>query len=154
MTRTKKAFAMSVAAVVALAVIDAGAHAEAPPGQYTDLGDGTVRDNETGLVWQQRVDDTTVNQAAAISHCDALTFAGRTDWRLPSVLELRSIVDETRSAPPTIDVTFFPDAQPTYFWSATPVASSSVAGWSVAFDHGYVYDTGLATNAYRVRCVR
>jgi hypothetical protein len=140
--------------VVALAVIDATAHAQAPAGHYTDLGDGTVRDNETGLVWQQTVDTTTVSQTAAISYCDAMTLAGRSDWRLPSVLELRSIVDETRPSPPSIDVTFFPDAPPTYFWSATPVASSALAGWSVAFDHGYASDGGLATNAYHVRCVR
>ena len=143
---------MMVATVVTLAVIDVAAHADAPPGHYTDLGDGTVRDNETGLVWQQTVEETTRTQAAAISYCDALTLAGRSDWRLPHVLELRSIVDETISTVPAIDPTFFPRTPPTYFWSASP--GRPPGGWSVAFDHGYAYDTELATNAYRARCVR
>jgi len=60
---------------------------------YTDNGDGTVTDNVTGLMWQQVVSTTTYNWAQALAYCPKLTLAGHSDWRLPSRIELVSIVD-------------------------------------------------------------
>lgn len=63
---------------------------------FKDNGDGTVSDTATGLMWQQ--DDTSsTNWEDAVSTCEATTTAGHSDWRLPDIKELQSILDYTRS---------------------------------------------------------
>ena len=73
---------------------------------FTVSGDGlTVQDNVTGLMWQQTADrdgDGTIDvddklTAAQAQTCpdtlNAAGFAGYTDWRLPSIKELYSLID-------------------------------------------------------------
>ncbi len=72
---------------------------------YTDNGDGTITDNVTGLMWEKLSDDGSVHDwNDAYTWSDAFNvkiaalnsaggFAGYTDWRLPNVFELQSIVD-------------------------------------------------------------
>lgn len=62
---------------------------------YVDNGDGTVTDTATGLMWQQADDGLDKNWQEALFYCETLDFAGKTDWRLPDIRELQSIVDET-----------------------------------------------------------
>lgn len=69
---------------------------------FTDNGNGTISDRNTGLVWakNRRPSTATINTALSIN----LNFADRTDWRLPDSKELKSItpIDETFFPPPTI----------------------------------------------------
>ena len=119
--------------------------------RFTDLGDGTVRDNNgSGLEWQQSFSPGTQSQAASIAYCTGLALDGG-GWRLPTSDELASIVDRTRT-PATIDTTFFPRTGPDRFWSSTVTGSASF-GWSVLFDTGG-YGLSDRTSAYRARCVR
>ena len=78
------------------------------PSAYADLGDGTVQDKVTGLLWQKAIDATTQKLVwqDAKSYCAALPLAGHT-WRLPTRIELLSIVDFTRVGP-AIDSKAFP----------------------------------------------
>ena len=72
-------------------------------GRFQDNTDGTVTDLCTGLMWTQDIVDADnsgvrdvddqVNWCAALNACESLNFAGHTDWRLPSIRELESIVD-------------------------------------------------------------
>lgn len=64
--------------------------------RLTDGGQ-TVTDDATGLVWQQADDGTPRTYDAAISYCESLTLASQSDWRLPNIKELHSIVDYSRS---------------------------------------------------------
>lgn len=73
---------------------------------FVDNGDGTITDNATGLTWMQvdsgaLVSGTIVsgglNWQEALNWCESLDYAGATDWRLPDIKELHSIVDYTRS---------------------------------------------------------
>ena len=121
------------------------------PPSYTDNGDGTVTDNVTGLMWQQEDDDTTRTWDDAISYCNDLTLGGYSDWRLPSKKELISIVDYGTYMP-SIDTTYFPGTNASYYWSCTASASNSSDAWSVGFSSGGVY-YGQSSNSY-VRCVR
>src|SRR6266581_4918373 len=57
------------------------------------MGNAAVRDNETGLVWEQSPATTTHTWAAARFQCTDRTVGGRKGWRLPSVHELASLVD-------------------------------------------------------------
>ena len=60
-----------------------------------DNGDGTVTDNRTGLIWQQG-EPGAMTWNSALTYCEGLSLAGSTDWRLPNIKELESLVDETR----------------------------------------------------------
>ena len=140
-----------IATCAVVFVLHGGGRADAPPGHFTTLGDGTVRDNETGLVWQQGVSPSAQGQAASMTYCADLSLAGG-GWRLPSILELGSIVDETRSTP-AIDPTVFSGTPSELFWSASSVAGSPSLGWFVNFSNGIAYYTTLA-DPIRARCVR
>jgi hypothetical protein len=121
---------------------------------YTDNGDGTVTDNVTGLMWQQVVSTTTYNWAQALAYCPKLTLAGHSDWRLPSRIELVSIVDLGVTSGVPINATYFPSTPVGWFWSSSPWAGSSRYAWGVGFgDVGYTNysDVPYMTNA---RCVR
>ncbi len=63
---------------------------------YTDLGNGAVRDNVTCLVWEKANPSTQGNWQASYDRCAALgssNYAGFSDWRLPTRVEMASITD-------------------------------------------------------------
>lgn len=75
---------------------------------YTDNGDGTVTDNVTGLVWLSSADtngdatfDATdkLSMDASAAYCQDLTFAGSSDWSLPTIKQLYSLIDFTGTDP-------------------------------------------------------
>lgn len=119
---------------------------------YTDNGDGTVTDNVTGLMWQQAVPATTYDWADAVAYCPTLTLAGHSDWRLPSMIELVSIVDYGQYKP-SIDPTYFPSTPSEPFWSSSPFAGSSGYAWNVDFYRGDSH-CNVVGGFSRVRCVR
>jgi len=95
--------------------------------------DGTVTDTATGLMWQQKTDYRAVWQNA-LSHCEAMTLSGYSDWRLPTNAELRSIVNyETWNL--AIDANIFPDNKSSSYWSSTTGASRDTA-WDMYFRGG------------------
>ena len=128
------------------------------PASYTDNGDGTVTDNVTKLVWQKAV---TSSQAYAwcdaINYCATLTLAGRT-WRLPTRIELLSLVDFTRTSP-AINTTAFPSVPGgKYHWTSSPWVVSQIAtkaqdSWIVNFSEGLTSNAGNRTDAEYARCV-
>ncbi|MBF0369868.1 MAG: DUF1566 domain-containing protein [Magnetococcales bacterium] len=97
-------------------------------GDYTDNGDATITDNNTGMMWQESNGeesdgDYQFTWANALDYCENLELAGHTDWRLPNVKTLHTIVDYT-NADEAIDTDTFihnVDTQNTgpFFWSST-----------------------------------
>jgi hypothetical protein len=120
---------------------------------YTDNKDGTVTDNLTGLMWQQTVPTGKYTWSQAVAFCPTLKLAGHSDWRLPSRIELVSIVDFGVSSGATINATYFPSTPTSSFWSSSPLAGSSSFAWLVVFVVGYTDYAGVSSNSY-VRCVR
>ena len=119
---------------------------------YTDNGNGTIIDNVTGLMWQQGVPAGTYTWEQSKAYCPTLNIAGRNDWRLPTRIELLSLVDYGRLAP-SINTTYFPSTQLSPFWSSSPYADSSSRAWYGDFNSG----TGAGFNtvdSHYVRCVR
>lgn len=111
---------------------------------FTDNGNGTVSDNATGLMWEQD-DHASTGWANAVATCEGLSLAGRTDWRLPNVKELHSIVDYTRSPDgdgtaaidPVFNATSFTneggETDWGYYWSSTTHANYLGFGDSAAY---------------------
>ena len=136
---------------------DAGTDdAEIPPfngvgdaGRYTVTDAGTVYDNVNMLEWQRSVISTSYTWNNAKTYCASLPPAGT--WRLPSRIELLSLVDMTQH--PTIDPIAFPSAPSDGFWTSSAVSGSSGSAWYVGFSGGGTYGLGVGFNA-RVRCVR
>jgi len=129
-------------------------------GDFKDNGDRTVTDKYTSLMWQQdtapdRINNRTVyyNWQEALSYCENLTLAGYSDWRLPNVNELQSLVDYT-SYNPSINEVYFPITPSVSFWSST--TDVVWAAWNVSFYDGSVSGSGSdKLNPYNyVRCVR
>jgi hypothetical protein len=84
--------------------------------QYQDNGDGTITDLVTGLMWQQDP-GAKMTYAQAVAGASALTLAGNSDWRLPTIKELYSLIlfdgtdasgcNGTCSLTPFIDTRYF-----------------------------------------------
>ena len=92
------------------------------PHSYTDLGNGVVKDNVTGLEWQQATAPGTYTWQQAIDYCNNLSLGGKDDWRLPTIKELSTLVDSSIPYPgPTINTSYFPDTVASYYWSSTTI---------------------------------
>ncbi len=111
-------------------------------------GDGTVIDNATHLRWQRGfATDMTWYQAK--TYCQELRV-GDTRWRLPTAVELKTLVDYGRSSP-AINTSAFPNTPNEWFW-ATEARNADNSSWMVYFLDGFVEYTAK-TNKYAVRCV-
>lgn len=88
-------------------------------GDFVQNTDGTVTHTPTGLVWQacsvgqtwDGTNGTCTGTAKTYTYTDAMKvtsdFAGKTDWRVPNIVELNSIVDLKKSGP-AINKSLFP----------------------------------------------
>ena len=115
---------------------------------YTANSDGTVGDEVTGLTWAAPASGS-YTQAQAATFC--ASRAG--GWRLPTRLELVSLVDFTVAPPgPTIN-RIFGGTPAQAFWTSSTYAGAAGNGWYVSFYNGETNSID-ANNAYRARCVR
>jgi len=120
----------------------AGGPAPSPAGRYVDNGDDTITDTQTGLMWEKKttavgsgtsntdirdVDNTYTWEYAMNDWIDRLNgrliafqndgaFARHSDWRLPTMQELQTIVEP--QAPGRINAAFGANAPATY-WTAS-----------------------------------
>jgi hypothetical protein len=117
-----------------------------------------VLDGVTGLMWQRKVPDGDYTQLQASAYCTTTVkgLGGFSDWRLPSPLELGSLVDTSSSD--AINQAFLSvpaSSASSIFWTDTPVVGNATSHWIVNFDGGI---TGQQPNSsgYKgsVRCVR
>ncbi len=116
--------------------------------KFADNADGTVSDTATGLMWTQEDSEAGLDWEQALAWVEEKNIEnhlGYSNWRLPNVKELQSIVDYTRSpdvtSSPAIDATFDSTAivneggetdYPCY-WSGTTHASSNGMGAAAAY---------------------
>lgn len=124
---------------------------------FSDNGNSTVSDVAAGLMWQKLDDDVPRLYANAVDYCNGLILAGKSDWRLPSIKELSSIVDY-RINSPSINTSIYPGTNLSPYWSITNRASSSNSAWVVLFENGRVTSSskvgGVESPDVFVRCVR
>ena len=120
---------------------------------FTKSGD-IVTDTSTGLQWQDDVDakNNTRTWSGAIDYCENLTLGGYSDWRLPNINELKSIVDRSKYSPAIADG--FSNVRSGYYWSSTTRANDSDVAWVVSFYYGSVSNYGVKNRSHYVRCVR
>lgn len=131
------------------------------PASFTDLGGGIVRDDVTCLEWEASPPSDNFVWQDALDYCDGLSLGGASDWRLPTRVEMTSIVDFTQS--PAIDRGAFPGAQSGFHKTASDwilTIRQQGAGQGKDFAWAFNLGDGIVSNAYskataaRLRCVR
>lgn len=158
--------AAGLATALAGALVLATASASAPTDQYQTFNrtDVTITDQRTGLIWQREVVTPAKTYAAAVDYCRTVYKQDGAQWRLPSMKELLTIVDETphlefegiTNQPKMIDVNAFPRS-PTdveYWSSSLNAAQPTAEAWVVKFRTGENATQSRNQQLGYVRCVR
>lgn len=128
---------------------------------YTDNGDGTVRDDVTGLVWQRESPDGNFTWTEAIDYCTGLSLGAFDDWRLPTRIEVTSVLDYTKSGSKWA-AEAFPGAPGGFHKTASDwILTIDQRGAGAGNDYAWAFNMsdGIVSNAYskataaRIRCV-
>jgi len=144
--------------------------ANSPTARFIDNLDGTVTDTRTGLMWMRcslgqtwsgatcTGTATKYEWAGAFAEAQASTFASFSDWRLPNVKELVSIV-ERRCGSPSVNPDIFPATSTWYYWTSSPAVSgmdtqARVVSFSQGFDTADYKTHVDSTWHYHARLVR
>jgi len=113
-----------------------------------------VKDNITGLLWEVKTAKnalgsyTFVEVEKFVKTINGQKLCGETNWRLPQIQELQSIVDYSVPLPnPNIDLTFFPNSTSKIYWSATPYAKNINDVWGIYFEDGRIFEQDKKTSA-------
>ena len=145
---------------------------------YTNNSDGTITDNNTGLMWQQ-AQGSQVTYDEAVALASVQNTGGYTDWRLPSIKELYSLIqfsgqdvsgltgDDTSGITPFIDTAYFGFAYgdtstgdriiDVQYVSSTKYVSTTMGGnstvFGVNFADGRIKGYGTANKSFYVKYI-
>ncbi|MBI4512225.1 MAG: DUF1566 domain-containing protein [Deltaproteobacteria bacterium] len=111
-----------------------------------------VKDNVTGLRWQRQAPDGLFTWDEAKSYCAGVEAGGLSGWRLPTRIELVTLLDPSNSDN-RIDTEAFPRSPHEDFWSSSSCVGFAGQAWYVNFSHGGVVYAEI-TAKKRIRCVR
>ncbi|MFK5913020.1 MAG: DUF1566 domain-containing protein [Woeseiaceae bacterium] len=138
-----------------------------PNNIYVDHGDGTVTDKETGLMWQKCTLGLSGNDCltgsvgvftwqAALATTNENSDSAYTDWRLPNVKEILSLV-EVACFTPVVNSALFPNSSSpnNIYWTSSPNINfgSTDNAFIVNFSDGFI-STPLKNVDHNVRLVR
>src|SRR6185369_3222316 len=148
-----------------------------PAPRFTDMGDGTVKDKLTDLIWSKRANSPDINAAAPfvcanagndmtwlqslnfIACLNTNSYRGFTDWRLPNLNELESMVNAgTVDTSVYLNASGFVQVQPSQYWSSTSDASdlpfpSAASAWDMDLAKGDFPSSTLKNDPVLTRAV-
>lgn len=116
--------------------------------------DNLVYDRLTHLTWQRLAPPDVLSWQTAATYCNSLSLAGYTrGWRLPTRIELASIVDYSRQGPSLDTKMFKGDNLLDKFWTSSVMNAQGGLKWVINFSSGYV-SSDSPTTLHLLRCVR
>jgi hypothetical protein len=126
----------------------------ASPFAYRDYSKSgnIVEDHWTNLEWQDNEEASKRTWTNAIAYCEALTLGGKSDWRLPTINELESIVDYDKDRPAIADE-FTTMISGHSEWSSTTYANNTSLVWVLKPKFGTITDRRKSEKQY-THCVR
>jgi hypothetical protein len=135
--------------------------------------DSCVLDKVTGLIWEVKTasglrsgDNLYTNysygglpgdSSGYVAAINTMQLCGFNDWRMPTTLELHSLVDySVVGTGPRVKPVWFPNAKADSYWSSDLVTYDAGSKWSVDFDPTASHVVGPGTQSYGspVRLVR
>ncbi|SMF43402.1 Protein of unknown function [Alteromonadaceae bacterium Bs31] len=136
----------------------------APGSRYDIRENGTVEDKNTGLVWLRCVqgksgENCQTGSAIELTWAAALQYiakvnekgvAGYSDWRMPNIRELSTLV-ELQCVEPAISLDAFPFSPASHVWSSSPYHFYTHYSWYVDFTNGAAtYDERIVNKQLRL----
>ena len=143
---------------------------------YTDNGNGTITDNQTGLMWEKLSDDGSIQDTdttytwttavtTKIAALNADRFGGFDDWRLPNRNELDSLVNVATTLPSVFSefntscaasctVLTCSCTKSGQYWSSSTYQLDPTLAWDTAFTSGVTEVVAAKTANFYVRAVR
>jgi len=137
-----------------------------------------VKDNVTGLIWEAKTNDGTIHDMNNtytwydptdsdpgysyggmhtkyfIDVLNITHFGGNSDWRIPAIKEIASIINyDIIALEGAISTNYFPNTQESFYWSSSTYVSITNFAWSVYFPYGYATRSHKSFYNY-VRAVR
>ena len=113
-----------------------------------------VTDNLTGLMWMGVPNSIPDTWANALTSANSLTLCGFSDWRLPNINELESLVNsEVNTQATFLNGQGFTGVKVGFYWSSSSYAGSAADAWIVFMSGGSVFTDGKS-NSYYVWPVR
>jgi len=118
------------------------------------LASDVIIDSKTGLMWQDNRDVKYIKKdwQGALDFCSILRLEGYTNWRLPTIKELETVVGTN---PRNMDIKkgFKYMGGSGYYWSSIAHESDEAFAWMMNFKRGYEY-INYKTYERHIRCVR
>lgn len=121
-------------------------------------GDSITIDRATGLMWPTDWSGAggnsgnTLSWSNAIAYANGLELGGFTDWKLPNINQLKSIVSLANYAP-AIDTTYFLHVALVLLWASTTHVVLTDSAWFLGVEDGGSYHQ-LKGNAANLLCCR
>jgi hypothetical protein len=108
-----------------------------------------VTDKLTGLMWVGAPSLSFDTWANALTSANGLTLCGFSDWRLPNINELESLVNsEVVDQATSLNTQGFTGVQASYYWSSSSYAGSPANAWIVSMYDGFVYAVDKTLSYY------
>jgi hypothetical protein len=134
------------------------AHYTINPPDLTDNNDGTVTDNLTGLLWEQKTEGNepiilSYNDAQA--YCENLSLGDSDDWRVPTRKEYSTLINMSRLSP-SLDITYFPyytsSATTIHYWTSSDYHDDPTKVWKMQLSWGII-EAASKQEMNKIRCV-
>lgn len=131
------------------------ASAADPSGQqrFTPVLNGAaVKDNKTGLIWEQEPDREHDVWSRSNERCAAKDVGGQKGWRGPTIDELKTLIDSSQHDPALPAGHPFSNIKSEIYWTSTPHPTDDIVAWQVSFFSGEAV-TDQKSGTRRMWCV-
>ena len=125
--------------------------------RFTDMGNGTIRDNDTGLIWLKNVNcfsiknwDDAMDEAALLAdgQCGLEDGSAAGDWGLPTKAEWEAFMSEVYDSPALVNTIgdaqwsagdAFTGVRSSFYWSSTEYAGNTISAWTANMINGNIF---------------